>query len=112
MDHSHLPWTCAGSYILSGAHGGFTVADVETFTGRSVCPEPERRANAEFIVLAVNNHENMVDLLESLHHQLTTDSDLDEITGKEKYRGFVEDIEEILTKVDPTWPPIRYKVQA
>lgn len=53
-EHTPGPWAYAGNGNITtqAAHYGFTVASVDTFTGRSCCPDEERRANARLIAAA------------------------------------------------------------
>jgi hypothetical protein len=55
---------------------------------------------------------DMLELLESLYHQLNTDSDLDQIAGAQKYADLVKQIARVIAQADPTNPQIRYNHDA
>lgn len=47
--------------------------------------------------------------LSDVLHQLDTDSDLENITGAEKYRQLRAKVRQTLAKIDPTNPQLRYE---
>jgi hypothetical protein len=46
--------------------------------------------------------EELLDLAKRVQHQLSTDSDLDETAGASKYKGLVEDLDQLLEQITPT----------
>ena len=53
-------------------------------------------------------HDEMIELLGSLLHQLGTDSDLDEIAGAAKYDRLEEQVRDVLELLDPTHPSLQH----
>lgn len=50
----------------------------------------------------------MLEVLESVYHQLNTDSDLATITGAAKYAALVKDVGAVIGLADPANPQIRF----
>lgn len=57
-------------------------------------------------------HDEMIELLGSLLHQLGTDSDLGEIAGAAKYDRLEEQVRDVLELLDPTHPALRQVLPA
>ncbi len=51
---------------------------------------------------------DMLEALESVYHQLATDSDLDDITGAAKYKALVQMVGKAIGEADPANPQIRF----
>ena len=54
-------------------------------------------------------NDELLQLLLSIHHQLTTDSDLDTVTAPDKYRHLVYEIEKVLINTPYAYLCERYR---
>jgi len=102
MSHTPGPWQTEGykELIVNGSDG-VTLAMCPGDTMRNGIENVQ--ANAKLIASAPE----LLDIAKACLHQLSTDSDLDDITGAEKYRELVDGLKQAIYKADPSFPPVR-----
>jgi hypothetical protein len=107
--HSPTPWTVektAYCWFVKDANG--TVLFIIQPGGEQPSDAEIAEGDAQLLMSAISNHEELLEVCLSCLHQLCTDSDLDHVSGHAKYADLVTLLRLVVSKADPGNPVIRF----